>query len=102
MGRVRFAHRLKRHLDFRDLGGYAAWVNPLLRRMKMSKKTASQMEAVLMDKIEQAKTRLEKLQQKHKLELGSLAYKHGLHQFDLKQLDEAFLKLVGELQYDHA
>jgi len=68
----------------------------------MSKKTASQMEAVLMDKIEQAKNRLEKLQQKHKIELGSLAYKHGLHQFDLKQLDAAFLKLAEELQHEHA
>ena len=68
----------------------------------MSKKTASQMEAVLMDKIEQAKTQLEKLQQKHKFELGSLAYKHGLHQFDIKQLDAAFLKLAEELQHDNA
>jgi hypothetical protein len=102
MGRVRFAHGLKRRVDFMDRWGYSARVNPLLRRMNMSKKTASQMEAVLMDKIEQAKTRLEKLQQKHKLELGSLAYKHGLHQFDITQLDEAFLKLAGELKHDHA
>lgn len=68
----------------------------------MSKKTASQMEAVLMDKIEQAKTRLEKLQQKHKVEIGTLAYKHGLHQFDMKQLDAAFLKLAEELRHDNA
>ncbi len=68
----------------------------------MSKKTASQMEAVLMDKIEQAKARLQKLQHKHKVEIGALAYKHGLHQCNLKQLDAAFLKLAKELQHDNA
>lgn len=67
----------------------------------MSKKTVSQMEAVLMDKIEQAKQRLAKLQQKHKLEIGSLAYKHGLQEFDIKQLDNTFAKLVKELNHEH-
>ena len=38
----------------------------------MSKQTVSQMEAVLLDRIEKAKAKLEKLQQKHKLEIGSL------------------------------
>lgn len=65
----------------------------------MSKQTVSQMEAVLMDRIEKAKTKLEKLQQKHKLQIGSLAYTHGLHQWDLKQLDRAFAKLAGELHH---
>ncbi|HAT1987244.1 TPA: hypothetical protein JBA32_05155 [Legionella pneumophila] len=68
----------------------------------MSKMTVSQMEAVLLDRIEKAKIKLEKLQQKHKLEIGTLAYKHGLHQFDIKQLDAAFLKLSGELRHGHA
>lgn len=63
----------------------------------MSKKTVSQMEAVLMDRIEQAKIKLDKLQQKHKLEIGHLAYKHGLHQFDIQQLDAVFSKLAGDL-----
>jgi len=62
----------------------------------MSKQTVSQMEAILLDRIEKAKTKLEKLQQKHKLEIGSLAYKHGLHQLDIKQLDQAFAKIVSE------
>ncbi len=62
--------------------------------MIMSKKTGSQMEAVLLDRIEKAKIKLNKLQQKHKLEIGSLAYKHGLHQFDLKHLDELFSKIA--------
>jgi hypothetical protein len=68
----------------------------------MSKKTVSQMEAVLMDKIQKAHDKLQKLQQKHKLDIGTLAYKHGLHQCELKQLDAAFLKLAEELCHDHA
>ncbi|APF01986.1 hypothetical protein ACTOV9_00805 [Legionella pneumophila] len=67
----------------------------------MSTKTVSQMEALLLDRIEKAKIKLEKLQQKHKLEIGTLAYKHGLHQFDIKRLDAAFSKLAGELCHDH-
>ncbi|MFO8742144.1 hypothetical protein SC610_09290 [Legionella pneumophila serogroup 1] len=67
----------------------------------MSKKTASQMEAVLMDKIEKAKQRLDKLQQKHKLEIGQLAYKHGLQNFDSKQLDNAFARLAKKLNHEH-
>lgn len=54
------------------------------------------MEAVLLDRIEKAKTKLDKLQQKHKLEIGSLAYKYGLHQLDIQQLDRAFAKIAGE------
>lgn len=68
----------------------------------MSKMTASQMEAVLLDRIEKSKIKLEKLQQKHKLEIGALAYKHGLHQLDTKQLETAFLKLARELCHDNA
>ena len=62
----------------------------------MSKRTGSQMEAALQDRIEKAKEKLGKLQQKHKLEIGSLAYKHGLHQFDLKRLDHLFSKMASE------
>ncbi|MCW8452958.1 hypothetical protein OQJ18_01695 [Fluoribacter dumoffii] len=68
----------------------------------MSTKTVSQMEALLLDRIEKAKIKLDKLQQKHKLEIGTLAYKHGLHQFDIKQLDIAFLKLAGEFSHGNA
>lgn len=68
----------------------------------MSTKTVSQMEALLLDRIEKAKLKLEKLQQKHKLEIGHLAYKHGLHEVDIKQLDAAFLKLAKELSHEHA
>lgn len=68
----------------------------------MSKQTISQMEAALLDRIEKAKIKLEKLQQKHKLEIGSLAYKHGLHQLNTKQLDHAFAKLSSEVSHGHA
>jgi len=68
----------------------------------MSKMTVSQMEVVLLDRIEKAKIRLDKLQRKHKLEIGALAYKHGLHQFEIKQLDTAFLRLAEELRHDNA
>lgn len=63
----------------------------------MSKMTVSQMEEVLLDRIEKAKIKLEKLQQKHKLEIGALAYKHGLHQFNIEQLDDAFAKISREV-----
>ena len=63
----------------------------------MSKKTGSQMEAALLDRIEKAKDKLGKLQQKHKLEIGSLAYKHGLQKFNIKQLDHAFAKIASEV-----
>lgn len=65
----------------------------------MSKKTVSQMEAELMDRIEKTKEKLESLQQKHKVEIGALAYKHGLHQYDIKQLDFAFAKIASELNH---
>jgi hypothetical protein len=67
----------------------------------MSMKTVSQMEAVLMDKIEKAKEKLGRLQQKHKLEIGSLAYKYGLHHFDITQLDYLFSKIAKESSHDH-
>jgi hypothetical protein len=67
-----------------------------LRRMMMSKKTVSQMEAALMDRIEKAKNELLKLQQKHKLEIGSLAYKHGLNLWDMARLEHAFAQLARE------
>ena len=60
------------------------------------------MEAALLDRIEKAKQKLEKLQQKHKLEIGSLAYKHGLHSLDIRQLDHAFSKLASEVSHGHA
>lgn len=65
----------------------------------MSKKTLSQMEAVLTDRINQAKHNLDKLQQKHKLEIGQLAYKHGLQNFTAQQLEAAFARIAKELNH---
>ena len=68
----------------------------------MSKKTRSQMEAELMDKIEKTKLRLNQLHQKHQLEIGALAYQHGLQQLDHKQLNHTFATIAKELHNGHA
>ncbi|WP_045100794.1 hypothetical protein [Legionella micdadei] len=68
----------------------------------MSKKTVSQMEAELMDKIQKAQEKLEALQQKHKIAIGDLAYKYNLHQFDMQQLDLFFSKISAEHLYGHS
>lgn len=67
----------------------------------MSKMTISQMEEVFLDRIEKAKIKLDKLQQKHKIEIGALAYKHNFHHYDFKQLDLIFGKIAKELHHGH-
>jgi hypothetical protein len=67
--------------------------------VKMSKKTVTQMEAELMDRIEKAKDKLNKLQHKHKLEIGTLAYKYGFHKLDTNQLELIFAKLAREVNH---
>lgn len=67
----------------------------------MSKKTGSQKEVELLEQILKAKQKLQVFQQKHKVEIGNLAYKHGLHQFDVKHLDLAFAKLASELKNEN-
>lgn len=54
-------------------------------------------EAKLLEKIEKAKSDLSKLQEKRKLEIGKLAFKHGLDVFDNTVLDKHFSKLAKEL-----
>jgi len=63
----------------------------------MAKKTISGKEQELLDIISSAKDKLFKLQQKQKIDLGSLACKHGLYQVDKETLNEAFKKLAEEL-----
>jgi hypothetical protein len=63
----------------------------------MTKKTISEKEQELLDIISSTKDKLSKLQQKQKIELGSLACKHGLHQVDKETLNTAFKKLAKEL-----
>lgn len=72
-----------------------------MRRGKMSKKTLSQMEAVLTDRIIQAKQKLDILQRKHKIEIGCLAYKHDLQNFTIQQLDSAFARIAKEMIDGH-
>lgn len=64
--------------------------------MIMSKMTVSQMELKLMDQIEKTKSKLYQLQQKHKLEIGNLAYQYGLNQLNTNQLKNAFSKIAEE------
>lgn len=68
----------------------------------MARQSITDKEQQLRDKIEQHKQQLVLLQKKQKLELGALAYKHGLHVFDTKVLDAAFLKLAQELRHESA
>jgi len=100
IGRIRFAH-LFFDIEFRDLRRYALFENYSVCGEKMSKKTVSQMEAELMDKIQKAQEKLEALQQKHKTAIGDLAYKYNLHQFDMQQLDLIFSKISGEHPHGH-
>jgi hypothetical protein len=67
----------------------------------MSRMTVSQMEAVLMDRIEKSKNKLKFLQQKHQLEIGLLAYKHGLQKLNMTQIDHLFCKFAQELSNDN-
>lgn len=63
----------------------------------MAKKTISEKEQELLDIISSTKDKLFKLQQKKKIEIGSLACNHGLHQVDKETLNTAFKKLAEEL-----
>lgn len=68
----------------------------------MTKKTTSEREKELLEKIEKAKADLAKLQEKQKLEIGTLAYKHGLNEFSPEILNSAFEKLSSELSNANA
>ncbi len=63
----------------------------------MSKRTMGDKEQELLSVIESAKKKLSALQQKQKIDLGSLAYKYGLHQTDKETLSAAFKKIAEEL-----
>lgn len=66
--------------------------------MAKIKKTISEKEKELQQIISDAKNKLSKLQNKQKMELGELACKHGLNEFDLHVLDNHFKKLSLELK----
>lgn len=60
-------------------------------------KSAAEKEQELLATIADAKKKLEKLQQQQKLEIGTLACKHGLNQFNPAVLDDAFKTLALQL-----
>ena len=68
--------------------------------MARTNKTLAQKEEQLLAVIHDAKKKLGKLQDKVKLELGELACKHGLHNFETNTLEEAFKKLKDELTHE--
>ena len=65
--------------------------------MAKTKKTVSDKEQEYLKIIEDTKNKLKKLQNKKKIELGELAHKCGLGDFDLKELKFHFKKLAEEL-----
>lgn len=66
--------------------------------MARIKKTLSEQEQVLHNTIKEAQRKLEKLKSRQQLEIGELACKHGLNEFDLETLDKSFNRLVLELK----
>ena len=66
--------------------------------MAKIKKTLSEKEKELKQIISDAKNKLEKLQNKQKIEMGELACKHGLNEFRLDMLDTEFKKLYESLK----
>lgn len=67
--------------------------------MEKTKKTASDKEQEYLKIIDDTKIKLKKLQDKKKIELGELACKCGLSDFDLKELKMHFLKLAKDLSH---
>lgn len=65
--------------------------------MARIKKSVSDKEKEYLKIIDDTKKKLKRLQEKKKIELGELAHKCGLGDFDLKELKTHFLKLVKEL-----
>lgn len=70
--------------------------------MSKIKLSAKEKENKLLAKIEEDKKKLIALQEKRKHEIGSLAYKHGLHDLDNELLEKAFAKLSAEFSHGHS
>ena len=65
--------------------------------MARVKKSISQKEQELLHIIKDAKDKLHKLQNKQRLELGELACKYKLNEFDLSIIEDAFKELATKL-----
>lgn len=61
--------------------------------MAKIKRTVTDKEKKLLEIIADAQGKLAALQEKQKMDLGELAYKNGLNEFDLNLIDEEFKKL---------
>lgn len=66
--------------------------------MAKIKKTLSEKEKELQQIISDAKNKLAKLQNKQKIEIGELACKHGLNEFNIDELDMEFKNLYEALK----
>lgn len=67
--------------------------------MARVKKTLLDKENELKQIISDAKKKLASIHNKQKTDIGDLAFKHGLHEFDLTTLDDAFKKLKVQLAH---
>ena len=67
--------------------------------MARVKKSMSQKEQELNNIISDARKKLADLKNKQKTDIGELACSHGLNEFELTVLDEAFKKLHAQLSH---
>ncbi|HHS8465240.1 TPA: hypothetical protein ACTUXY_003035 [Legionella pneumophila] len=65
--------------------------------MAKIKRNLSDKEKSLLEIIADAQSKLSAIQEKQKWDLGKLAYKNGLNEFDLDLLDSEFKKLAATL-----
>lgn len=71
--------------------------------MTSSKKTNDiEKEKRLKEKLEKVKQDLSRLQSRRKIQIGTLAFKYGLHQYSQNSLDKAFKKLARELASEYS
>ena len=66
---------------------------------KTLSKTVSQKEQDLLDIINDAKEKLHKLRNKQRIELGDLACKYKLNEFDLSIVENEFKELASKLSH---
>lgn len=69
--------------------------------MTRAQKTTAEREQELLNTIALAKKKLEQLQQKQKIEIGELACKYGLNQFNPAILSKVFKEVAEKLKHDH-
>lgn len=61
----------------------------------------SEKEKILLDKIKKAQAQLDSLQEKQRMELGKMAYKHGLHAYPKSIVEASLKKIADELKNEH-